>query len=442
MKTMSRRTLAKGVVILGIVLGGIAIAKAQDDAMAPMPTPTPNSKPMPVPMTGFDNLRLVRKISKDLSEFKSKEVSVEVNAGRGADVYIENTSRTLEIKTWDQPKVKVTTTVYYDGDASQLSDAEWFEKLNLNVKTLGNSVRIKSGTVSGGGSYESMGNTYSWSSGGANGVAIFNGNGESIGSKENAKRVVTIYLPKDNKVDIESKYSDISITDNLSKLTVDITNGNLDVQDVGNFTLRSKYGNVNMVNAETAAIEFINGHFTAKDLGDVDLDTKYSTVDIASAQKVDLISTNDDYDIEEVASLRGQKNYGNLRISKLNRSIEMDGTNADIKVRNIAASVETIKFDDKYADIRLPLRNVKNYTINYMGAWSTVYGNFEKGPYTGKAFKTSTSVKETIEEKMKALNEAFGGDGTSTDSKFSATVGNGKGAAIDMKCQNCTVDFK
>ena len=120
----------------------------------------------------------------------------------------------------------------------------------------------------------------------------------------------------------------------------------------------------------------------------------------------------------------------------------MDGTNADIKVRNIAASVETIKFDDKYADIRLPLRNVKNYTINYMGAWSTVYGNFEKGPYTGKAFKTSTSVKETIEEKMKALNEAFGGDGISTDSKFSATVGNGKGAAIDMKCQNCTVDFK
>ena len=81
MKTMSRRTLAKGVVILGIVLGGIAIAKAQDDAMAPMPTPTPNPKPMPVPMTGFDKLRLVRKISKDLSEFKSKEVSVEVNAG-------------------------------------------------------------------------------------------------------------------------------------------------------------------------------------------------------------------------------------------------------------------------------------------------------------------------------------------------------------------------
>ena len=434
MKTMSRRTIAKSLVMMGILLSGIAIAKAQDDAMVPMPS-------LP-PLPSMGKMKMEKRISKDLSEFKSKEVSVVVNAGKGADVYIENTSRTLEIKTWDQPKVKVTTTIYFDGDASQLSDAEWFEKLNLNVKTLGNAVRIKSGTVSGGGSYEIMGNTYSWSSGGASGVAIFNGNGENIGSKENAKRVVTIFLPKDNKVDIESKYSDITVTDNLSKLTVDITNGNMDVQDVGNFTLRSKYGNVSMGNAETAAIEFINGHFTAKDLGDIDLDTKYSTVDIASAKKVDLISTNDDYDIEEVSGLRGQKNYGNLRISKLNKSIEIDGTNADIKVRNIAPSVETIRFDDKYADIRLPLRNVKNYTINYLGAWSTVYGNFEKGPYTGKAIKTSTTVKETIEEKMKALNEAFGGDGTSTDSKFSAIVGNGKGAVIDMKCQNCTVDFK
>ena len=434
MKTMSRRTVAKRLVIVGILVGGIAMAKAQDDAIAPLPALPPLPK--------MGKMKIEKRISKDLSEFKSKEVSVEVNAGRSADVYVQNTSRSLEIRTWDQPKVKVTTTIYYDGDASQLSDAEWFEKLNLNVKSLGNSVRIKSGTVSGGGSYEIMGNTYSWSSGGANGVAIFNGNGESIGSKENAKRIVTIYLPKDNKLDIESKYADVSIADNLNKLTVDITNGNLDIQDVGSFTLRSKYGNVNMANAETAAIEFINGHFTAKEVGDIDLDTKYSTVDIASAKKIDLISTNDDYDIEEAGSITGQKNYGNLRISKLNKGIEMDGTNADIKIRSIAASVENIRLDNKYADIRLPLRNVKNYTINYIGAWSTVYGNFEKGPYTGKALKTSSKLKETLEEKMKALDEAFSSEKGSTDSKFSATVGTGKGATIDMKCQNCTVDFK
>ena len=32
--------------------------------------------------------------------------------------------------------------------------------------------------------------------------------------------------------------------------------------------------------------------------------------------------------------------------------------------------------------------------------------------------------------------------GSSTPVKFSATVGDGKGLKIDLKCQNCTIDFK
>jgi hypothetical protein len=430
MKTISRKTIGIGLLVMGLVFNNSEVANAQLD--------NKNIDNMPVAPGGLKHPN----ITGVLSDLKSKEVSVEVNAGRGADVYIENTSRTIEIKAWNEPKVKVVTTIYYEGDASKLSDEEWFEKLNLNVKSLGNSVRIKSGTVSSGGSFEVMGNTYSWSSGPASGTAIFNSEGESVGSKSNVKRLVTIYLPKENKLDIESKYADITVDDNLNKVVADITNGNLDVQDVNNFTLRSKYANVSTGNLQTGIVEFINGHFSAKEVGEIDLDTKYSTVDIASANKIDLVSTNDDYDIEEVGNIQGQKNYGNLRISKLNKSIEMDGTNADIKVRNISSSVETIKFDNKYADIRLPLRNVKNYTINYIGAYSTVYGNFEKKPYTGKAFKTSSSVKETLDEKMQAMNESLNGGDETNSNKFSASVGDGKGAEIDMRCQNCTVDFK
>ena len=434
---MSGKTIGIGLLVMGIVFNNVGIANAQQE--------NSNVDNMPVTTTFPEYPKIIGVFSDTKghkSDLKSKEVSVEVNAGRGADVYIENTSRTLEIKTWNEPKVKVVTTVYFEGDASKLSDEEWFEKLNLNVKSLGNSVRIKSGTVSSGGSFEVMGNNYSWSSGPASGTAIFNSDGESVGSKSNIRRLVTIYLPKENKLSIESKYSDITITENLNKVTADITNGNMDVQDVANFTLRSKYANVSTGNLQTGIVEFINGHFSTKEVGDIDLDTKYSTVDIASANKVDLVSTNDDYDIEEVGSLQGQKNYGNLRISKLDKSIEMDGTNADIKLRSISASVETIKFDNKYADIRLPLRNVKNYTINYIGAYSTVYGNFEKKPYTGKAFKISSSVKETLEEKMKVLKESFDGSDDNGSDKFTATVGDGKGAEIDMRCQNCTVDFK
>ncbi len=431
MNTKMRSTITAGILTLGMFLNNKPIATAQE--LAPLP---------PLPQPRFEKQIIIDKSDKDFEDLKSKQVSVEVNAGKNGEVSIDNTSRELEIKTWNESKVKVVTTIYYEGDAGSLSDADWFEKLNLTVKSLGSSVRIKSGTVSGGGSYQSMGNSYAWSSGPANGVAIFNGNGETIGTKGNSTRLVTIYLPKENKLVIESKYADVTIPDNLNKLTIDITNGNLETQDINSFTLRSKYGNVSTGNLQSGEIEFINGHLSIKDADDIDLDTKYSTVDVATANKINMISTNDDYDIEEVGNLQGQKNYGNLRIAKLDKSLEMDGTNADVKVRNIAAGAEVIRIDNKYSDIRLPLKTLKNYTINYSGPYSTIYGNFDKQPYSGKAFK-SASAEEALAEKIKnKITESLNGEKVVSDDKFTAVVGSGKGTSIDMRCQNCTVDFK
>ena len=377
---------------------------------------------------------------RDFLDLKSKEVSVEIEASKASGIYVENTQRSIQIKTWDQPKVKVTTTIYYEGEGSKISDAEWFEKLNISVKSLGSSIRIKSGTVSSSGSYTLNGNSYAWNSG-TGGVAIFNSDGQNIGTKSDVKRYVTIYMPATNKLDIESKYADVTIANNIGKLNADITNGNLELQDVNTFMLRSKYANVSAGNIKNAEIEFINGRFNAKDIEDLDIDTKYSTIEITSAQKVNLVSTNDEYEFDELGTLQGRKNYGNLRITKLIRSIDMDGTNADVKVRTILASVDVIKFDNKYADIRLPLRNLKNYTVKYNGPYSNVYANFEKKPWVGKDEKIIKGEKddEMTKEVDKAVKSAmkiaarYGDQSENTDSKFTATVGDGKGTKIDIK---------
>ncbi len=375
--------------------------------------------------------------NRDFKDLKSKEVSVEVNASKSADIYLENTQRNIQIKTWDQPKVKVVTTIYYEGEGTKVSDEEWFEKLNISVKSLGSGIRIKSGTVSSSGSYTVNGSTWAWNSGSA-GVAIFNGEGQNIGTKSDVKRYVTIYIPTANKLDIESKYADVTVANNVNKVNADITNGNLELQDATTLTLRSKYANVTAGSIKNAEIEFINGRLILKDIEELDIDTKYSTIEVASVQKVNLISTNDEYEFDEVGALQGRKNYGNLRINKLTKGIELDGTNADVKVRSILAGVETIKFNNKYADIRLPLRNLKSYTVNYVGPYSNVYANFEKKPLVIKEEKEG-GLATTLRNIQREV-ESASGDGT--DSRFTATVGDGKGTRIDMKCQNCTVDFK
>ena len=392
----------------------------------------------------------------DPKDLKSKEISTEVNASKAMDVYIENNNRTLEIKTWDQPKVKLVTTIYYEGEeGTKVSDDEWFEKLNITLRATGSSIKIKSGTI-GSGSYSINGNSFGWSSSsaGRSDMAVFNEKGQNIGTQSKLKRNVTIYVPKENKVDIETKYAEVLVSGNLNKLNVDITNGGLELQDVTNLTLRSKYANVSVGNIKNGEVELINGRFIAKDVDDLDLDTKYATIEAVSVKKLVLRSTNDEYEIEEVGSLQGRKNYGNLRITKLNNSMELDGTNADIKVRNIAPSLENIRINNKYADIRLPMRNVKNYSVLYQGAYSTVYAGFEKKPVIDNSTKTDQgsasapklnkqedAIAETIRAANRAVRAAQFEEGGS-DSHFTASVGDGKGAKLDLKCQNCTVDFK
>lgn len=375
----------------------------------------------------------------DKDDLKSKEVSQELSTSKTPEVFISNTSRNIIIKTWDQPKVKVSTTVYFEGEG-KLSDEEWFEKMNLSLKTMGGAVKIKSGNVSGG-SYTINGNSFGWT--GQGGAAVFNGDGMNIGTRSNTKRLVTIYVPAGSKLDVESKYADVQISGSVGTANIDLSNGNLDAENFSKLLLHSKYSNVSVGNLAYAEIEFMNGRFSAKNLDDADLDTKYSTIEAAVVKKAVFRSTNDEYEFEEAQDLRGRKNYGNMRITRLSSSFELDGTNADIKIRNIDAGASLVRIDNKYADIRLPLKQVKNFNIRFNGAFSSVYGNFEKTrtpEESKKSEKKESAVTGTTTSRF--IQGIMAQELETVENRFTASGGDGKGLKIEMICQNCTVDFK
>lgn len=316
----------------------------------------------------------IQDVKLDKVVMKSKEISREVAMPKNGEVYIENNSRNLVIKTWDQPKVKISTTVLYEGDGNFTED-EWFEKANLSLKILGSSVKIKAGLISSLSVYSNNLNNR-----GANNLTLteVTATGRAISSTKGPKKLVTVYLPTGSKIDIESKYSEVTLPANIGDAHVEISNGNLDAENLGKLSLRSQYAIVNVGDVKNADIEFTGGRLTARNIDELDLDSKYSTIELALAKKIIVRSTNDEYEFEEVGEISGRKNYGNLRITRLLQKIELEGANADIKIRNIAPGASLIKIDDKYADIRLPVKNTKNYSVDFTGAFSAVYGNFEK----------------------------------------------------------------
>lgn len=454
--------MKKNILLLAIVLSGsLSQINAQQVATSTAPASSGTqvrvaaAEGREVRVINGENLRATKNYKDE--DLKSKEVSKEVAVPKGGEIYIENASRNIIIKTWDQPKVKVTTTVYYDGE-SKLTDEEWLEKVNLSLKTLGSSVKVKSGSI-GGSSFYSSGSgayTYFGSGGSGNGVAVFNGTGQNVGTKANTKRIVTVTIPAGSKLDLESKYADVSVPAGITDASIDITNGNLEAENLGKLVLRSRYSNVNVGDVKNAEIEFTNGRFSAKTINDLDIDSKYSTIEMAAVDKVVMRSTNDEYELEEAGDIRGRKSYGNLRITKLNNSIDLEGSNADIKIRKVGTALNQIKIDDKYADIRIPLRDVKNYSVDFTGGYSSVYGNFEKKiPLTITEKTENKTTKEAQAAEEKGQLKAITVEGIQTRPRtmtawrddnspnlFTATVGDGKGLKIVMKCQNCTVDFK
>ena len=332
----------------------------------------------------------------------------EYTVSKSCQIKISSTNRNLHLVSWNEDKVKVVLAGYSKVDAANIE--EKLEKLGITIHQLGNmlNITIKEGDYSNvsinnnGINIESDEGTVNIDS--VNGVKI---------EKSGSKKSITIFVPQHSKLGVNSKYGNLSFKNEFKQLNLDVTNGNVDAEKVGSLLLTSKYANFTCGDIDEAEVDFINGNLTLNNINKAELDTKYSNVEIASVKTISFSSTNDEYEMDEAGEVKGTKNYGNFRIGKLTGSIELQGTNADIKIRNVATTVNSVKFDDKYADIKMPLKTLKNYSVKFAGAYSTVYSNFD-----------------------------FSKEGGDENFKFSANVGSGTGTKIEMKCINCTVDLK
>ena len=427
----------------------------------------------------------------DSTPVKRKTIALEVAATANSSVFIENISRKVIIKTWNENKVKIEALINYRGEA-RYTDQEWFDQLNIHLKATNNNVVISaaatgnitsgfSGQITYGGSpTKKTTSLFSSSGSGVSGdknkelsaldAARFDGDGNWVNRKAGIGRTVTVYIPAASRVDVESVYADIIAENNLKQLSVEIKNANLVLQDVDDLNLQSLYCNVHVENVKDARIELVNGRLVGKKFDKLDIDTKSSTVELGSVREVDITSVNDQYEIDEVGDVKGRKDHGNLRITSLKNTFDVTGTNADIKIRSIESTASLIKIDGKYADIRLPVNNLKNFTVDFDGKFSSVYTPFEKtilestgdkgekGEKGGKEEKTTTSTTVTTTGKGNKLNTVSqypggytyttygsgGNFGEGTDGKFKAVVGDAKGkvTAFKLTCVNCTVDFK
>ncbi|WP_315818720.1 DUF4097 family beta strand repeat-containing protein [Paraflavitalea speifideaquila] len=283
------------------------------------------------------------------------------------------------------------------GGRKNKTDAEWFEEYGINIKPFSNRVDILTGSLTlklsktNGGTYfndvyvNAQHNTHRTKTATpAQSIGGYQGGLQEVtvkgfSSKASATvRTMTILVPTGCKLDIENKYGDVVIGMNVDEAKLEINNGTLDAQDIKDLKLTGNYCNANLGNIDKAEVEFTNGTFRAQNINDLDMDSKSSTIEYEKGSYLYIRSQADSYTIDAIDKVDGRKVYGSIKIDQLNNSFDLEGNNVDIKFRNIGPEVSLIKINNKYGDVRLPVKNLKNYYVDFIGNYSTVFAPFQK----------------------------------------------------------------
>jgi hypothetical protein len=343
------------------------------------------------------------------------EVTDELSCDAAPTVFIGNIIRRVTVRTTHENKVRLVTTVAYEGKSGYTNE-DWLNKLELKVSGNAGYVNVKCGNMQP-----------IWSSPGRdasnrpprrrildnltpNGTVVFDSDGHWRYKKGNIRRDIVIYVPMGSKLELDSRYAEIILDSNVREVNARITSGGLTMKDAGRLILNSTYGSVYSGNIGHAEVKLNHGWFHAKDIFTLDFESKVSTVELGAIGKLKINSNGDQYDLDEAGTIDGEKNYGSLRVVTLKSSLDLTGVNADITVHNIEPDVTLVKIDGQYANLRLPVDNLKNYTVHFEGSGSNVYTPFERPP--------------------------------STDGSFIVRVGTGKKNSFQLKCSNCNLDMK
>lgn len=346
-----------------------------------------------------------------LQNAESKKIVLSIPCHPHATVFLQNMMHKVNILTSNNNKVMLVTTVYYQGTSS-LTDSQWFSKLKVSLTGNENNIEVKSGDFIKGPAQDNlpakgvrMLDTI------FNGITVFDSLGNAVGRRSSSDRNIILYIPAGAKVDIESKYADVTIENDMTEVKARMNNGGLTLMDADQLYTTSVYGRIYAGNIKHAEVSVKNGKLKAKNINTLDITSKNSSV---AVDKVDILtirdSQADQFDIQEAQSISGKKAYGDLRLTTLTGSVDLSGVNADVNIKRIQPSVKSIKIDTQYADLALSVRDLKDYTVAFEGTGGTVYTSFEK-----------TAVTET---------------------SFHTKVGSGKLTSFLLKCNNCTVAFK
>ena len=248
------------------------------------------------------------------------------------------------------------------------------------------------------------------------------------------RRNMVVFIPKNCKLVVENRFTDIVVDEDLDKAEFTLYRSNLGLRNVNELRVNASYYTLYTGNLGYGEMKLTSGTLTAGTIQNADIVSVGSEIDYDGGNTLFLKSKTDRVNVEKIASVGGITEFSELRIGRVTQDLTLEGKSSQVKIRHIAPTVTAVKISTQFADLRLPLKELKAYTIDFQGDNSTVYSVLPK-----KLTNEFAGVANS--ESMVAAGVTFG---DKAPAKFHAESGepNVRKTVLDIKCSNCTVDFK
>ncbi len=272
-----------------------------------------------------------------------------IPVGKESTLEVMNKYGTVQITTWNKDSAYIRAEVKaYAKDASKLS--KMFEGITVNITDSKYIVRAET-------EFTSNINTL---------FESFKGMTSKIISYDSRVEInYYINIPEYLNMKIENKYGDVYMEDNTGELRLNISNGSLRANSIG------EKSNIKMVFCDAKINSMVSGDIDASfseiSLGtveDLSINSISSKYDIKKAGIIHGESKRDKFFIDNIESLQGNSYFTDYKISNVKKDLNLNARYGSVNADLIEKGFESIDISSGYSDISLNFDPASSYTLD------------------------------------------------------------------------------
>jgi len=191
------------------------------------------------------------------------------------------------------------------------------------------------------------------------------GYSQTIVSKDQLTVDYEIYLPETVKLELNNKFGDVYVAERSATTRLDISNGNLKVEDLkGEVYLNLKFCEADINSIETGDISLKSSELELESSNNLSVQSSSSEISIEAVNQLRLESRTDKIFIGEIGNLQGRSSFSKIRLKHILQGLDLETNYGNLTIENVYGEFSEVLVDSKSTDMNLTFDHMAYFNTN------------------------------------------------------------------------------